>query len=446
MTASPLTPSRLPESFARALVRVVAVLALAGALVASAAPPAGFVRVRGTGFELDGQPYRFAGVNIWYAAYLGASGPTGDRARLERELAQLRDLGVTNLRILGASEPTPHAPLTPVFHPEPGQTNEELLRGLDYALDAIGRHGMKAVVFLNNQWEWSGGMSTYVLWATGRARPRADIWPDTLIYDTTFYSLPQARAWYLDYVRTLLTRTNTVNQRRYAEDPTIMSWQLGNEPRLNPDGQPTRRAEMLAWAREATQLIRELAPHHLISTGSEGVIGMNDSEEVYGELHALGTIDYLTVHIWPFNWKWFDPARGAETLPTVKANTRAYLARHVTVARQLGKPLVLEEFGLQRDDAKYPPGTPVTLRDAYFRDVFAAVLAERRAGSPLVGINLWAWSGEGVPADPQGAFWRPGTPLLGDNGIEKQGLNSIYSTDASTLELLRDLNRQLQEP
>ena len=37
--------------------------------------PAGFVRREGTGFRIDGKPYRFAGANMWYAAFLGADAP-----------------------------------------------------------------------------------------------------------------------------------------------------------------------------------------------------------------------------------------------------------------------------------------------------------------------------------------------------------------------------------
>ena len=62
-----------------------------------------FVQVRDKRFYLKGKPYAFVGVNLWYGAYLAADG-SGDVARLEAELDQLASLGVTNLRILGASE------------------------------------------------------------------------------------------------------------------------------------------------------------------------------------------------------------------------------------------------------------------------------------------------------------------------------------------------------
>ena len=64
---------------------------------------AGFITVEGTKFILDGKPYYFAGINFWYGCYIGSPGETGDRERLMRELDFLKEKGITNLRVLGAS-------------------------------------------------------------------------------------------------------------------------------------------------------------------------------------------------------------------------------------------------------------------------------------------------------------------------------------------------------
>src|SRR5690606_1625898 len=112
-------------------------------------------------FWLEGEPYAFVGVNLWYGAYLGAGGSVGDVGRLRAELDLLARLGVTNLRVLGASEqgPMQHA-IQPTFR-GPGRVyNEELLRGLDLLLLEMAKRNMKAVLYLNNFWEWSGGMGT----------------------------------------------------------------------------------------------------------------------------------------------------------------------------------------------------------------------------------------------------------------------------------------------
>ena len=91
--------------------------ALAGAsalLAASAAVPAlgrgasaQFVRRDGSALRIGPNPYRYAGTNMWYAAYLGANAPYGNRDRLKRELDRLVALGIQSIRILGSSELSP---------------------------------------------------------------------------------------------------------------------------------------------------------------------------------------------------------------------------------------------------------------------------------------------------------------------------------------------------
>ncbi len=56
---------------------------------------------------------------MWYAAYLGADAPFGNRDRLRRELDGLGALGIDNLRILGSSELSPlKNSITPAFRTE----------------------------------------------------------------------------------------------------------------------------------------------------------------------------------------------------------------------------------------------------------------------------------------------------------------------------------------
>ena len=84
-----------------------------------------FVRREGTRFTIGGATYRFAGANMWYAAYLGADAPYGNRDRLRRELDRLRDLGVTNIRVLASSEQSPlRGAISPSFR-DSGTTYSE---------------------------------------------------------------------------------------------------------------------------------------------------------------------------------------------------------------------------------------------------------------------------------------------------------------------------------
>jgi len=427
-------------------------LAGAAALLAgcAAGPGAGggegrFVRVEGTAFRKEGRRYRFAGGNMWYAAWLGAEAPTGDRDRLRRELDALRGLGVTNLRILGAAELSPlKGSVRPAFRDRAPPWNAALLRGLDFALAEIGRRGMTAVVYLNNFWEWSGGMATYLSWANGGRfvdmNDPAHPWPEFPDATSGFYESAPAVAASHDFLRALVTRENEVTGRAYRDDPAIMAWQLANEPR--PGGSAAVAARRMpafrAWVAATAALIKSLDPNHLVSTGSEGLKGCVESEACVLETHRLPGIDYLTAHIWPLNWSWVDAADLAGSWTAGEAKVRDYMARHVALAGTLGKPLVFEEFGFPRDGGSYDPAATTRWKDLFYRLVQGAVLENAAAGGPLAGSNFWAWTGEGRAAHPDRRFRAGDVAWLGDPPHEPQGWYGVFDTDAGTKAAIRD--------
>ncbi len=153
----------------RKLLLLAATLALFSAAAHSAPTQSGFVTVKGKHFVLDGKPYYFAGANLWYGMYLGSPGNTGDRARLTKELDQLAAQGMLNLRVLAISEAsTLKRAVTPAVLQSPGKVDETLWKGLDFLLDEMAKRDMKAVLYVNNFWQWSGGMSQYVAWFNGK--------------------------------------------------------------------------------------------------------------------------------------------------------------------------------------------------------------------------------------------------------------------------------------
>lgn len=46
-----------------------------------------------------------------------------------------------------------------------------------------------------------------------------------------FFNDTDSRKIYKNYVKAIITRQNSINGRKYSEDPTLMSWGLLNEPR-----------------------------------------------------------------------------------------------------------------------------------------------------------------------------------------------------------------------
>ncbi|WP_297512625.1 mannanase [uncultured Caulobacter sp.] len=408
-------------------------------------PTTGFVAVKDGRLTLDGRPYRFVGANLWYGAWLGSPGRAGDRERLTRELDRLKALGVGNLRVLGAGERSPaKAAVSPTVQEQPGVYDQDLLKGLDFLLAEMARRDMKAVIYLNNFWDWSGGMPAYLNWAGNgpwfAAGDPNHPWPEYPDYAARFYADDKANALFRRYLVSLVGRVNTVTGRAYRADPTIMAWQLANEPR--PGGTEAHLDRLLPpylhWIEETSAILKTLDPKHLVCTGSEGVIGCLGSEACVLAAHRPATIDYVTAHVWPNNWGWIDPKNQAATYAAGEARCRDYVARHIALARQLGKPLVIEEFGLARDARALTPGSAATDKDRFYRAIYDLALADMKAGGPTAGTNFWAWNGEGRAQHADGWFAAGDKAFVGDPPQEEQGLYGVFDTDASTLAVIAD--------
>lgn len=407
-----------------------------------------FITIQGTQFRLRGEPYRFVGTNLWYGAYLGSPGATGNRSRLSRELDQLKSIGVTNIRVLGLSEASElKRAVRPAIMTSPGQYDEDLLTGLDYLLAEMAQREMTAVIYLNNFWQWSGGMTQYVAWFTGASPLDPDVtgdWNGFMDNSAKFYSIEQAQRAFKDAIRTLITRRNTVTGKLYNEDPTIMSWQLANEPRPGSDtnGLTNARA-FIDWLESTARYIHALAPKQLVSTGSEGWMGTAGDRALYVESHKSPHIDYLTFHMWAPNWQWFDPKRAAQTYDSGWAKARDYLDWHIDVAGQLGKPIVLEEFGMNRDEGSFDPAASTKYRDRYYRDVFSVLEQRAAEGAAIAGSNFWAWNGAGRTHNAD-SMWKPGDDFVGDPPQEAQGLYGVFDSDASTIAVIKAHAAQLR--
>jgi mannan endo-1,4-beta-mannosidase len=406
---------------------------------AHAAEPRSFFKTNGPTFQRGGQPSYFIGTNYWYGAILASTAEGGNRARLLRELDLMRDAGITNLRILVGAEGPDHQPtrVTPALQIAPGQYDDALFDGLDFLLCEMQKRGQCAVLYLLNSWEWSGGYSQYLNWNGYGDIPypaiKPNTWNDFKAYAAQFFHCEKAREQFRAHIRYTLARTNRYSGVRYADDPTIFSWEIANEPRaFSKENLPAFEA----WIAETAALIKSLDRNHLVTTGTEGEVGCEHSLEVFERIHANRDIDYLTMHIWPKNWGWIKPNQITETIGDAVAKTNAYMERHIEIARRLKKPIVLEEFGLPRDLHSYSLADGTAHRDAYYKNAFDLVLAHAARGDVLAGANFWAFGGTGRP-NPRHEFWRPGDDYLGDPPQEEQGLNSVFDTDA-TMKLIQD--------
>ena len=236
-------------------------------------PRKAFWSVEESRIVLNGEPRYFIGTNVWYASELALSDPE----RFQAELDTLHGLGLDNLRILAT---------------------DENFAGLDIVLSELEKREMSAVLFLNNAWEWSpDGYRSWLEKAGAGPQPHPAV-EGYGVYMTTMYAFasnPRAVELFQEHVRRVVSR--------YKDSPAVFSWQICNEPRPFTED-PARIDDFIAYVQGTARLIKSIDPNHMVSTGNEGAMGSNSDIDLFTRLNDCPDIDYITIHIWPYNWGW----------------------------------------------------------------------------------------------------------------------------------------------
>ena len=402
-----------------------------------------FIKVNNNHFIKNGKPYYFIGTNYWYGGMLASK--NGNRERLKKELDELKSLGITNLRVMATAEGGDQDyTVIPATQPTQGKYNQDLLEGLDFFLNELKKRDMDAILYLTNNWEWSGGMAKYLEWNGYGKVPNPNLkpntWPQFMSYTAQFHQCEPCKNSFLEHIKFMLNRKNSVNGIPYKQDKTIMAWEVANEPRIwNVENEKA----FTNWLNEVASTIKSIDKNHLLTTGSEGKAGSNDDIAAFERTHNNPNIDYLTMHIWPKNWGWYNINDEKNSTEVAIKKTNEYIDEHIKVAQNLKKPLVLEEFGFPREKESLDKKASVENRNHYYEFVFEKMKTSIKAGLPFSALNFWGYGGLGKN-NPENGKWNLGDDYTTDPPQEPQGLNSVFSTDKTTLDLIKKYNNQLK--
>ena len=402
-----------------------------------------FIKVNNNHFIKNGKPYYFIGTNYWYGGMLASK--NGNRERLKKELDELKSLGITNLRVMATAEGGDQDyTVIPATQPTQGKYNQDLLEGLDFFLNELKKRDMDAILYLTNNWEWSGGMAKYLEWNGYGKVPNPNLkpntWPQFMSYTAQFHQCEPCKNSFLEHIKFMLNRKNSVNGIPYKQDKTIMAWEVANEPRIwNVENEKA----FTNWLNEVASTIKSIDQNHLLTTGSEGKAGSNDDIAAFERTHNNPNIDYLTMHIWPKNWGWYNINDEKNSTEIAIKKTNEYIDEHIKVAQNLKKPLVLEEFGFPREKESLDKKASVENRNHYYEFVFEKMKTSIKAGLPFSALNFWGYGGLGKN-NPENGKWNLGDDYTTDPPQEPQGLNSVFSTDKTTLDLIKKYNNQLK--
>lgn len=341
-------------------------LAAATALPAAAAAQhpdrrASFVTVHNGQFWLDGAAFRFGGTNTYYLHQLS-------HYVIDNALGDAAAMSLPVVRAWAFADGSGHG--YTALQPEPFVYDEAAFDSLDYAVFRAGQLGIRLVLALVNNWPDYGGMQQYVQWFLGL--------PDDTFGDATnhdlFYSTQSIKDCYRAYLRFVTHRRNRYTGLRYNEDPTIMTFELANEPRSRSDKTGVR---LLAWITEMSAYLKSLAPRQLVAVGDEGFYGdptnfdypySTFEGDQWKKFVALPGVDYGTAHLYPQSWG-ENPASKPGTDPI--AWGVQWITDHIRDGRALGKPVVIEEYGVAINAAQGVPD--VATRDTAYRTWTQAV-------------------------------------------------------------------------
>merc|ERR1712107_528914 len=152
-----------------------------------------------------------------------------------------------------------------------------------------------------------------------------------------------AQQRYKAHVLFMTDHMNPYTGLKLKEDPTIMAWQIANEPRATANCNDSLSESFNQLIGEIASFIKKAAPQQLVSTGSEGDTpwGCSVGDSLVDN-HNHSAVDYATAHVWPMNWLWYNP--GAEDIDAEFASAMKeaayYTALSIKEAASIGKPLV----------------------------------------------------------------------------------------------------------
>ncbi|UOB18814.1 glycoside hydrolase 5 family protein [Abyssalbus ytuae] len=402
------------------------------------------ITVKGNQFYKGSKPYYFVGANYWYGPLLAAKDSAG-KERLKKELDLLKSYGIDNLRVLvGAEGGTNDYTVRPALQYEQGKYNEALLNGLDYFMAQMRKRNMYAVLYMNNNWEWSGGMAQYLSWNGYGNVPIPNLpgytWPQYMEYTEQFHSCEPCMEAFRNHIKFIMGRTNKYTGIKYTDDNTVMSWQVANEPRVFSQ---KHEAAFTKWLNETVNLIDSLDSKHLVSTGGEGAAGYLWDINLFERTHTNPKIDYLTMHMWPYNWGWYKEGEEGKLLEDATVKAKEYIANHTQLAAKMNKPIVMSEFGLPRAQERLFPDSDTRNRDTFYSSLFSLLTESYTHKNSLAGYNFWGFGGYGKSAGRPEGKWQPGDDFMADPPQEPQGFNNVFATDTSTLKMIKEYNIQV---
>ncbi|PVF97740.1 glycoside hydrolase [Serendipita vermifera] len=284
----------------------------------------GFVKTSGQKFTLNGSTFNCVGSNAYWLAQLSST------SAIASAFSEIAQAGTTCVRTWGFNDVTSASGTyyqlwtngTPTIN-----TGSDGLGKFDIVVAQAKAAGIRLIVPLTNNWGDYGGMDLYISQMLGSGQAHSNFYTNTNIKNA-----------FKNYVNTFVSR--------YVNEPTIMAWELANEPRCNG----CNVSILSSWASEMSAYIKSIDSNHLVALGDEGFFNQPSSSSYpyqggegvdFTANLQISTLDFGTFHLYPIPW-------GVSS--GYQAWGSQWITDHATVQKSAGKPVIIEEYGVTTSD------------------------------------------------------------------------------------------------
>ncbi|CAH9115914.1 unnamed protein product [Cuscuta epithymum] len=325
-------------------------------------------------FELDGSPFLFNGFNSYWLMHVASD--IDQRSKVTEVLEAASAVGLTVCRSWAFSDGSQYNAL----QTSPGVYDEHVFRGLDFAISEARKYGVRLILSFVNNWYDFGGKAQYANWARD-----SGVQVDS---EDSFYTHPVLIGYFKNHIKKIVTRINTITGVAYKDDPTIMAWELMNEPRCQED---YSGKTVNGWVQEVASYVKSLDKNHLLEIGMEGFYGDSVPErEKFNPGYQVGTdfisnhlvdeIDFATIHAYTDQWE------SGETDDEQMEFLDKWMKSHWEDAKTvLKKPLVFAEFGKSSRDG----GFSIEGRNSFLSKVYENTCELAKDGGTMAGSMVW---------------------------------------------------------
>ena len=312
-------------------------------------PPANeFVEVSGTQFVLNGKPWYFNGTNQYYLMFKPKQMADDFFKRVDHlgmnvvrtwafcHHSGTHDGACVNIYDGGSSANAEQAKEHFLALKANPTAEEQAILDfswgiLDNYVARAEEHGIKLILALGDNWPGNsmGGLDVFARAVGGNGITGA-------------YANAEARKLYKMWIDVVLNHTNSITGVKYKDDPTIMAWELANEPRCTGGSGclvgSVDFENFNTWIAEVSAHIKEHAPQQLVSIGTE--LDNSDTDAFAKAIHAHDSVDLVSAHLYPKPWN----------LKTDEA-ILALVQSRIDVAKEIGKPLYYGEFSYRMEQS-----------------------------------------------------------------------------------------------